>query len=181
MQHALILHLPVAFLMFSNTKIFSDTQSGVNLSSVLSSTGSDAFFSSDRVQAVHSQLYLAMGFIIFVFYVLINLIVIVYQELAKDLPCLKKLKQAHDEIVSNVDMMHHIGHTGPQKPGEPLFSNNIYREMPVIDLKKDYHRTKTEKYQHRTDIAKGIIDKELMGKYVEILDRKQLAIKEVLE
>jgi hypothetical protein len=50
-------------------------------------------------------------------------------------------------------------------PGEG-FSNNIFKEMGIKDLKKEYKRIKNEKYRYRAHILKQRLEKTQIQYYI---------------
>jgi hypothetical protein len=53
------------------------------------------------------------------------------------------------------------------------FSENIYRDMSVRDLKREYQRIKKEKYRYRGKILKGeYLDSPPIRHYIECLVQK---------
>ncbi len=67
------------------------------------------------------------------------------------------------------------------KKGVDGWSHNIYKEMAVKDLKKEYVRIKNDKYRFKGKILKGEYPNSLQVKtYIEGLEKKQRQIKEIL-
>ncbi len=54
-------------------------------------------------------------------------------------------------------------------PGEG-FSNNIYKEMCVKDLKNEYKRIKNDKYRFRAHVLKSRLEKDKVQYYIERLE-----------
>jgi TnpA family transposase len=65
---------------------------------------------------------------------------------------------------------------------EKAYSNNIYREMTIDDLRREYEKTATEAADYKALLESGNIRKE--SKAVEYMlrkyDRKTMIIKEML-
>jgi hypothetical protein len=62
------------------------------------------------------------------------------------------------------------------------FSDNIYKELKIPDLKREYQKSKQEKFQLRADILKGDFDKDdpLLNYYMARLEEKFKSIKDLL-
>jgi hypothetical protein len=61
------------------------------------------------------------------------------------------------------------------------FSGNIYREMSVKDLKREYKRIRKEKYRYRGKVYNGDYpDTAAVKHYITCLEQKQRQIKELL-
>jgi hypothetical protein len=50
------------------------------------------------------------------------------------------------------------------------FSNNIYKEMSIADLKSEYKRIKNEKYKFRAHVLKNRLPKDQIQYYIERME-----------
>lgn len=137
------MHLLIGFFMISNTQIFSDHLAFevTNLPSRLESLAVSFFTTSERFQSAHAIIeFAAFGLILLVF-VIVKVIKLVggdlYHGLAEITSCKGCFKEDAEDAL----------------PGEG-FSNNIFKEMGIKDLKKEYKRIKNDKYRYRAHILK---------------------------
>jgi hypothetical protein len=167
--YGVLLHLLLGFFMYSNPDLFPDNRvfnaPPPSATSVLTSF----FTTPQRFQSGHSLLYFAGGGLITLTFVLIKLISVFSHDFAQvftDLAdytlqcvCCKKAQISFDEG----------------------FSENIYRDMSVRDLKREYQRIRQEKYRYRGKVLKGEYpESPPVTHYIECLVQKQRQIKEVL-
>ena len=166
MQLAIILHMAFAVYMFSNSQIFQVSSSfGINLSSISGSLSSlntgTTLLSASRLSQPHVVLYLAILIIIAGIFILTKVVNTFFPGLWSKLACcfrvcesnLKKLKEGKFKIVV-----------------EQVYSNNIYREIIIDDLRREFEKTINEVKDYKQIVEAGSVKKE--GKAVEYLIKK---------
>ncbi len=180
MQIATFVHMAFGFYMFSNSQIFSVSSTGdfafassitsnVNLSGV----GSTSYISAERLTQPHVILYLVVLIIFLGIYVLVRVISTFFPRIWGKLFCCFKCLATQIETLSGEKY---------KIDEDTAYSNNIYKEMIIDDLKQEYLKTKNEGDDYAISMESGGIKKEI--KAVEYMikkyDIKKRTIKEML-
>lgn len=135
--------------MVSNTLIFSEHrvfEVTAGLPERTESLAMSFFTTSERFKSGHAIVEFAAFGLILVVYIVIKVIQMVGGDLFHGLAEISSCKGCCKEEVED------------SLPGEG-FSNNIYKEMSIKDLKKEYKRIKNDKYRYRAHILKQRLDK----------------------
>lgn len=61
------------------------------------------------------------------------------------------------------------------------FSNSIFEEMHIDDLKKEYQKTKLEKQRYIEEISRGKVDKSKVNYIVEAFESKLNDIRSLID
>lgn len=179
MQIATFLHMAFGFYMFSNSQIFTISSSNLSFASSLASTvdlnqvGSNAYLSAARITQPHVIIYLVVLMIILGLYIITRLISTFFPNFWSKLFCCVKCLATQIETLSGEKY---------KIDEDKAYSNNIYREMIIDDLKLEYNKTKNEGDDYRAVIETGVIKKEI--KAVEYMlhryEIKKRTIKEMI-
>ena len=138
----------LGFFMFSNTQIFSDNLAfeTSDLPNRLVSLAVSFFTTSERFQSGHAIVEFAAFGLVLMVYIIVKVIKLVggdlYHGITEIFSCKGCFKDDAEDSL----------------PGEG-FSNNIYKEMGIKDLKKEYKRIKNDKYRYRAHILKKRLEK----------------------
>jgi len=179
MQIATFLHMAFGFYMYSNSQIFTVSNSNLSFASSLATSvdlnkvGSNAYLSGARLTQPHVLIYLVVLMIILGLYIVTRLISTFFPNFWSKLFCCVKCLATQIETLSGEKY---------KIDEDKAYSNNIYREMIIDDLKLEYNRTKNEGNDYRAVIETGVIKKEI--KAVEYMlrryDIKKRTIKEMI-
>lgn len=173
MQWAIATHMAIGFYMFSNSSIFTVTGSfGISID-VEGDTSADSLISAKRMSQPHVVLYIVCFMIILGVLAFTKVVNTFYPGLWGKLMCLFKCCEKQIQRLKEEKFQMEV---------EKAYSNNIYRELTIDDLRREYEKTATESADYKALMESGGIKKEpkavehMLKKY----DKKVLLIKEML-
>lgn len=127
MQIALIVHMCFGLYMFSNSSIFTTTSSiGISFGD------SNSLLASARLSQPHIVLYLIWFFIIVGIFIVTRVINTFFPNFWSKLACIVKIFEHHIEKLKAQKIIVEF---------EPAYAENIYREMVVEDLRREFEKT----------------------------------------
>lgn len=174
MNIAIIVHMCFGLYMFSNSSIFTTTSSiGISLGSMGSFGTSDSMLSPARLSQPHVVLYLVWFFIMVSVFLLIRMINTFFPNFWSKLACIVKVFEHHIEKLKAQKIIVEF---------EPAYADNIYREMIVDDLRREYEKTETEYHDLKGLFDAGQIKREpkAVEYMIKKVEAKILTIKELI-
>jgi hypothetical protein len=180
MQYALLVHVVLGFFMFSNTVIFSDDETLIQSGLDSENQFFHSLFSpqSQRLSQPHAKIYcvfmilLVSVFALYKFFDWVSEAIFDVTNLSCSKLC-KKCTSAPKVKKGSSDMVKMLAR-------ESAYSANIYEEMTIDDLKKEYHKTKNEKYHYRAEVRLERLKQADMQYLMTRLDEKTKAVKKLL-
>jgi hypothetical protein len=165
---ATFVHMAFGFYMFSNSQIFTVSSDGdfaftssISGSIDLSSVGSSGYISGARLSQPHVILYLVILMIVIGIFLITRAINTFFPNVwSKLFVCVKCLATQIETLSGERYKI----------DDEKAYSNNMYKEMIIDDLKVEYNKTKTEEEHYKLLVEAGGVKKEI--KAVEYLIKK---------
>lgn len=176
MQISILVHMAFGLYMFSNSSILTTSGGvGFSIASLTEAASGDggSLLSAKRLGQPHVVLYLVIYMIIGGVFVFIKVVNAFFPSFWSKLACFLRLCQKQ---IDKLKAEKYLVET------EEAYSNNIYREMTIEDLNREFDKTQLELDDYKGTLEAGLIKKE--HKAVEYMlkryEKKQLTIKEML-
>lgn len=176
MGAAIIVHFAMGFYMYSNSQIFTYTQSisyidqlkkqiSGHVNSIVSNSAAGDYLPPSRILQPHALVYLA-GLVTFVLTLLFShIFLILFGDRCAGFCCCCFAGSKHKSKL------------------QQTFSNDIYSDLSVEDLKAEYAKTKTEVSDYRALSQAGLVsgeDSEAVNKFITSQENKLRQMKAVL-
>jgi len=158
MQMATFVHMAFGFYMFSNSQIFTVSSDGdfafastLSGSIDMSGVGDSGYLSGARLTQPHVILYLVILMIVIGIFLLTKAINTFFPNVwSKLFVCVKCLATQIETLSGERYKL----------DDDKAYSNNIYKEMIIDDLKTEYNKTKTEEERYNLLVEAGGVKKE---------------------
>jgi hypothetical protein len=174
MQIATVVHMCFALYMFSNSSIFTTTSDiGISLGSMSFGGSDDGILSPTRLSQPHVVLYLVWFMMILGVFIITRIINTFFPNFWSKLACIVKIFEHHIEKLKAQKIIVEF---------EPAYADNIFREMIVDDLRREFEKTEIEYNDLKTLFDAGQIKREpkAVEHMLKKVESKITSIKELI-